>query len=107
MQQRFISPAVRSDADVALVAFRGEEVPENVLQATASLKTVNVIPAIGELAFLHLLSLFMFFFFTPYYAFAFDLLNSVICQNSNKLKVRDTIFIIVLEILSRLSTTSF
>lgn len=29
--------------------FRGEEFPENILQATANLKTVNIIPAIGEL----------------------------------------------------------
>ena len=37
-------------ADVVLVAFRGEEFPENILQATAGLKTVNIIPAIGKLA---------------------------------------------------------
>lgn len=28
---------------------RGEELPENILKATADLKTVNIIPAIGEL----------------------------------------------------------
>ncbi|XP_070771710.1 large ribosomal subunit protein uL4m isoform X2 [Enoplosus armatus] len=32
---------------VVVVAFRGEEFPENILQATASLKTVNIIPAMG------------------------------------------------------------
>lgn len=28
--------------------FRSEEIPENILQATANLKTVNIIPAIGK-----------------------------------------------------------
>lgn len=31
------------------VSFRGEEFSDNILQATANLKTVNVIPALGEL----------------------------------------------------------
>lgn len=35
--------------EVILVAFRAEEVPENILEATADLKTVNIIPAIGKL----------------------------------------------------------
>lgn len=39
--------SLRADV-VVLVVFRGEEFPENILQATASLKTVNIIPAIGE-----------------------------------------------------------
>lgn len=34
---------------VVLVAFRDEEFPDNILQATANLKTVNIIPAIGKL----------------------------------------------------------
>lgn len=35
--------------EVILVAFRAEEIPENILEATADLKTVNIIPAIGKL----------------------------------------------------------
>lgn len=31
-----------------MAAFRSQEFPENILQATANLKTVNLIPAIGE-----------------------------------------------------------
>uniref|UniRef100_A0AAZ1XZ19 Large ribosomal subunit protein uL4m n=1 Tax=Oreochromis aureus TaxID=47969 RepID=A0AAZ1XZ19_OREAU len=34
-------------AQVFVVAFRGEDFSENILQATANLKTVNIIPAIG------------------------------------------------------------
>lgn len=34
------------------VSFRGEEFPDNILQATANLKTVNLIPALGEFQYL-------------------------------------------------------
>lgn len=38
---------LRHWGDSVLIVDAGEEVPENILQATASLKTVNVIPAVG------------------------------------------------------------
>lgn len=35
-----------------IIAFSGEEFPENILQATAKLNRVNIIPAIGKLVFI-------------------------------------------------------
>lgn len=43
-----LSPVPHTKVNFPLVALRSEEFPENILQATANLKTVNIIPAIGE-----------------------------------------------------------
>lgn len=49
MQTVLILTSTSLSCNLVVVIFRGEEFPENILQAAANLKTVNIIPAFGKL----------------------------------------------------------